>query len=127
MSMVQDLMELELRWKNGAECTDPIIRNAIMEAREKICDIMNNTQIEAYNQLEDALGINIKSERLRCDDIAYLQLFNSAWTCELIRSGYSIRVLDETVYPPEYRRKHEFFSRFKKNVHHLIVITIEMI
>jgi len=127
MSMVQNLMELELRWNIGAECTDPVIRNAVMEARDKICDIMNDSQIEAYNQLEDALGINIKSERMYCDDVAYLQLFNSAWTCELIRNGYNVRIVDETIYPPEYRRKHEFFSRFKKDIHHLIVITIEMI
>ena len=127
MSMVQDLMELELRWNNGNKCTNPIIRKAVMEAREKICDIMNDTQIKAYNQLEDALGIDVKSERMLCDDIAYLQLFNSAWTCELIRSGYSIRVLDETIYTPEYRKKHEFFSMFKQDIHHLIVITIEMI
>lgn len=127
MSMVKDLMELELRWKNGVECTDLVIRNAVMEAREKICDIVNSGQIDAYNQIEDALGINIKSERMLCDDIAYCQLFNSAWTCELIRNGYNIRILDETIYTPEYRRKHDFFSRFKKSLYHLIVITIEMI
>ena len=125
MGKVEKLCELEIRWLNGGESKDPELRQAILDARSKICDIVNNGQIDAYNDIVDVLGIDIPDERIYCDDIAYIRLFNSAWTCELKRQGWNVRVISEIIYSEEYRRKHEWTSIFKKNVYELVVITID--
>jgi len=112
---------VKIQWKEDKRiCSDPIICHDIMDARSKVCDIVNNKVINMYNQIEDILGIDVLHERLLCDDVAYLTLFNTAWTCELIHRGYSIRVLDEYAIP-------KTTGIFNKKCYYEVVITIEKI
>lgn len=125
MAYRKELVQLSIRYKDGRLVENTEIQKALMDTRSVICDKMNGGLIEQYNALEDQLCIDDKEERLICDERAYLGLFFAGWTCEMMRRGYHIRIIDEYILPPESRDTWLIKLLHKKVDMGLIVITIE--
>lgn len=73
----------------------------ILEARSSAVTLTYAANVLQYQELMETLGIDDAEERHICDDIVFMQLFRSAWTCELRRLGYKWRVIFENIHPDE--------------------------
>ena len=72
-------------------------RDAILDARSEMCDILNgpNGAIEKYNELTDLLGINGADSEVYID--CYESLTNECWTNLIHKRGFNYRIISEYI------------------------------
>jgi len=83
--------------EDGQEVSDTL-RNAVLEARAELCDIVNGKggAIEKYNELTDMLLFDTADDDEYID--IYEKLSNICWTKLLNRKGYPYTVINEVMY-----------------------------
>ena len=93
---------VRIKDQNGLRHDD--LNSDVMEARSKMCDIVNGPDgmIEKWwNPMLDAVGITDKDLRMATDDIAYMAVTNAIWTMKLKERGiHNVAIESEHIILP---------------------------
>lgn len=82
---------------DGIKVNDPKVKKDILDARSKMCDLVNNGWIDKYNALTEEISVD--SVDIWGYQEAYITLTNACWTKILNKKYPNLRIDDENFIP----------------------------
>lgn len=83
---------------DGIIVEDDELKKAVLDARSKMCNVLNSGWIDKYNNLLGEIGLDSIDYPVYQD--CYICLTNQYWTNLLHANGYrNLRIIDEVLIP----------------------------